>query len=284
MARALGKFVLHEILGGAFALDGGAMFGIVPRPLWSKELEPDELGRVGLVTRSLLVETGERRVLIDAGPGERWPEKEREIYAIDPAVEIRRGLRAAGVAPEDVTDVIVTHLHWDHAGGLTFDDPATGEARLSFPGAVHHVQRRNWRWAHLPTERDLKSYRTEDYDLLEQSGRVHFVEGETEILAGIQLLPSDGHTVGQQLVRLQDGGETLLFCADVIPTASHIRTTWGMGYDLYPLTVIEEKKQILAQALEEGWILYFEHDPRIAACRVEERNGRVAVGEEVRFG
>jgi glyoxylase-like metal-dependent hydrolase (beta-lactamase superfamily II) len=283
MALTLGRFVVHEVLGGAFALDGGAMFGIIPKPVWEKELAPDARNRVPIVSRSLLVETGNKRVLVDAGPGSRWSEKERALYDLDPTVEIRSALKRVGTDPEAITDVIVTHLHWDHAGGLTFLDPATGAPRLTFPNAVHHVQRRNWRWAHLPTDRDRKSYRPEDYDLLEQSGRVHFVEGETEILEGIQLLPSDGHTVGQQLVRLQDGGETLLFCGDIIPTSAHIRTTWGMGYDLYPLTVIEEKKQILAQALEEGWILFFEHDPRIAACRVEEKDGRAAAGEEVHF-
>ena len=282
MALTLGRFQLREVIAGSFALDGGALFGLVPRPLWSQEMAPDDANRVRLVARSLLVDVDDRRILVDAGPGDRWGDAARAIYRIDPELDLTASLRTAGVDPDSITDVIVTHFHWDHAGGLTRvgDD---GRLRLTFPRADHHVQRRNWKWAHTPSERDARSYRPDDLEALEESGRVHFIEGETEMLEGLTLLTSEGHTVGQQLVRISDGAGTLLHPADVIPTAAHLGPAWGMGYDLYPLTVIEEKKQILAQALEEGWILFFGHDARLAGCTVREEAGRVRVDRQIDF-
>lgn len=281
MALTLGRFKLRAVTAGAFSLDGGALFGVVPRPLWSKEMAPDDENRVRLVARSLLVEVDDRRILVDAGPGDRWRDKPRRIFDIDPAVDLVASLGELGIDPGDVTDVIVTHFHWDHAGGLTHLDG--DRLRLTFPKANHHVQRRNWKWAHTPSDRDQRSYRGEDLEALEESGRVHFIEGETEMLPGLTLLTSEGHTVGQQLVRISDGDRTVLHPADTIPTAAHLGPAWGMGYDLYPLTVIEEKKQILAQALEEGWILFFGHDARLAGCTVREEAGRVRVDARVEF-
>lgn len=282
MALRLGRYTLEEVPAGAFALDGGVVFGVVPKVLWAEELAADETNRVRLVARSLLISTGERRILVDAGPGPRWGERPRRIYGIEPEPDVVQGLAALGVAPEDVTDVVVTHLHWDHVGGLTREDEA-GRLHLTFPRAAHHIQRRNWKWAHTPSERDRKSYRPEDFAVLEESGRVHFVEGETELLDGVQLLTCEGHTVGQQILRVTCEEGTVLFCGDTIPTAAHVRIPWAMGYDLYPLTMIEEKKQLLAQALEEGWILFFEHDPRFAACTVREDGSRVVVDRVVSF-
>lgn len=279
MAQRVGRFELRSIVAGRFALDGGALFGLVPRPLWSKEMEPDAENRVGLVARCVVIDVDGRRILVDAGPGTHWPDRRREIFRIE-SDGVVGALEAAGIPADSVTDVVVTHLHWDHAGGLTVhsDD---GSVRLAFPRAAHHIQRRNWKWAHTPSERDYRSYRSADFAALEDSGRVHFIEGETEMLPGLMLLVSEGHTVGQQLVRLEGDGQTALVCADTIPTAAHLRIAWGMGYDLYPLTVIEEKKQVLAQALEEGWMLVFPHDPRLAACTVREENGRVEVDRRV---
>jgi len=175
--------------------------------------------------------------------------------------------------------VVLTHLHFDHAGGTTRLE--SGQPVLSFPRATYHLQRRNWKWAHQPSDRDRGSFRSEDFALLEKSGRLHLLEGPTELYPGLQLMVFEGHTVGLQLPCIQSEGRSLLYCGDVIPTTAHLRSSWGMAYDVYPLTVAEEKKMILAQAVEERWTLFFEHDPAIAACTVREENGEVRVDTTV---
>lgn len=280
MPMRLGRFELHQVRDGTFALDGGAMFGVVPRPLWEGKHPPDERNRIELALRCLLVVDGKRKVLVDDGIGQVWDGKHRDIYAIDHSRhDLDRELARAGLRPEEVTDVVLTHLHFDHAGGTTRYEG--GELALSFPNATYHLQRRNWKWAHHPSERDAGSFRPENFALLERSGRLHLLEGQTELYPGIQLFVSEGHTVGLQLVRVTDGDRSLVFCADLIPTVAHLRSSWSMGYDLYPLTVIEEKKMLLAQAMEDGWILFFEHDPQIAACTVKEEGGEVVVDRVV---
>jgi glyoxylase-like metal-dependent hydrolase (beta-lactamase superfamily II) len=282
MAHRLGRFELHEIRDGTFALDGGAMFGIVPKPLWQKRHPVDERNRIQLALRCLLIQDGDRRVLVDSGIGAKWDEKHREIYGIDQSVySLDRDLVRAGCTREEITDVVLTHLHFDHTGGTTRIEG--GERVLSFPRATYHLQRRNWKWAHHPSDKDAGSFRAENFDLLATSGRLHLLEGQVELLPGIELFVSEGHTVGLQLVRVSDGDQTLVFCGDLIPTVSHLRSSWVMAYDLYPLTVIEEKRMILAQAAEEKWTLFFEHDPLVAACTVKEQDGQVVVDQVIPF-
>jgi glyoxylase-like metal-dependent hydrolase (beta-lactamase superfamily II) len=282
MSLSLGRFTLHEVRDGTFALDGGAMFGVVPKPLWSKQLPADERNRVPLALRCLLVVDGARSVLIDDGIGAKWDAKHREMYGIDQSrFDLDRELARAGTSREAITDVVLTHLHFDHAGGTTRLEG--GERVLSFPRATYHLQRRNWKWAHQPSDKDRGSFREENFDLLERSGRLHLLEGQTELYPGIELLVSEGHTVGLQLPRITDDEHSVFYCGDIIPTTAHLRSSWGMAYDLYPLTVIEEKKMILAQALEERWTLFFEHDPRVPACTVKEDNGEVVVDAVVPF-
>ena len=189
------------------------------------------------------------------------------------------GLALAGLSRDDITDVVLTHLHFDHAGGTT--RLQGGALTLAFPRATYHLQRRNWKWAHQPAEKDAGSFRAEDFALLERSGRLHLLEGQTELFPGIHLFPSEGHTVGLQLVRVTDGERSLVYCGDLIPTTSHLRASWVAAYDLYPLTVIEEKKMILAQAVEDRDMLFFEHDPQIACCTVKEDGGQVVVDQRV---
>ncbi|HYR56739.1 MAG TPA: MBL fold metallo-hydrolase, partial [Myxococcaceae bacterium] len=272
----------HEIRDGTFALDGGAMFGIVPKPLWQKRHPVDERNRIQLALRCLLIQDGDRRVLVDSGIGTKWDEKHREMYGIDQSVySLDRDLARAGCTREEITDVVLTHLHFDHTGGTTRIEG--GERVLSFPRATYHLQRRNWKWAHHPSDKDAGSFRSENFDLLATSGRLHLLEGQVELLPGIELFVSEGHTVGLQLVRVSDGDQTLVFCGDLIPTVSHLRSSWVMAYDLYPLTVIEEKRMILAQAVEEKWTLFFEHDPLVAACTVKEQDGQVVVDQVIPF-
>jgi len=281
MPLSLGRFTLHQVRDGTFALDGGAMFGIVPKALWSKKLPADEKNRIRLALRCLLIQDGKRRILVDDGIGQKWDAKHRDLYAIDHgALDLDRELARAGCSREQVTDVILTHLHFDHAGGTTRLG-AGGKLELSFPNATYHLQRRNWKWAHQSSEKDAGSFRGENFDLLENSGRLHLLEGQTELYPGVELLLFEGHTVGLQLPRISDGDVALMYCGDLVPTTAHLRSSWIMAYDLYPLTAIEEKKMLLAQAIEEHTVLFFEHDPSVAACTVKEENGEVVVDRTV---
>lgn len=287
MPLDIGRYRAHALLDGTFALDGGAMFGVVPKTLWQKHLPADDKNRVKLALRCLLlVEQGRgdagRKILVDCGIGEQWSPRLREIYAIERKGGLEARLAELGLVPEQITDVIVSHLHFDHVGGATLRSPE-GALRLAFPRATHHVQRRNWTWAHHPTERDRASYLAETFAALEGSGKLHLIEGDTELLPGVFVTVSEGHTVGCQLVRVEGAGGSgpLVFAADLVPTSAHMRPSWHMAYDLYPLTILEEKRLFLAQALEEKAVLAFAHDPRVAAVRLREDEGDVAIAEVV---
>jgi len=280
MALSVGRFQVHQVLDGMVAFDGGAMFGVVPRALWERQFKPDERNRVVFALRCMLIVDGERRILVDDGIGSRWDGRHRDMYSLDANRTLDAQLTKAGVTREDITDVVLTHLHFDHAGGTTSE--AHGASGLAFPNATYHLQRRHWRWAHHPSDKDAGSFRREDFAPLETSGRLHLLEGATELYEGIHLFVSEGHTVGLQLVRLESQDQTLVFCGDLIPTTAHLKPAWVAAYDLYPLTSIEEKKQLVAQAVEEQWTLFFEHDPNIAACTVkDDGHGRVEVDRAI---
>lgn len=277
MAVTLGRFKLHEVRDGTIALDGGAMFGVVPRPLWERHFRPDERNRIPMAVRCLLIVDGARKILVDDGIGTRWDGKHREMYGIDHREkDLDRELQRAGLERKDITDVVLTHLHFDHAGGTTRDND-----QLTFPNATYHLQRRHWKWAHQPSDKDKGSFRHEDFHALEASGRLHLLEGATELYDGVHLFISEGHTVGLQLVRVETDAGTWVFCGDLVPTTAHLKPAWVAAYDLYPLTVIEEKKQLLAQAIEDRWVLFLEHDPNVAACTVKDENGTVVVDQVV---
>lgn len=273
----LGSFQLHSVSDGTISLDGGAMFGVVPRPLWSRHFTPDSENRIALAVRCLLVVTQDRRILIDDGVGTRWDEKRRAIYGIDQrGSSVDSELHRLGYTPDDVTDVILTHLHFDHAGGTTQAD-----GRLKFPNATYHLQRRHWDWAHNPSDKDRGSFRADDFAVLRESHRLHLIDGETELFDGIHLFTSEGHTVGLQLVRVSAEGKSWVFCGDLIPTSAHLKPAWVAAYDLEPLVVMKEKKQLLAQAVKDNWVLFLEHDPNVAACTVKDRAGDVVVEDVV---
>ncbi len=264
MPLQVGHFTVHSMTDGTIALDGGSMFGVVPRSLWERRYVPDERNRITLALRCMLIIDGPRKILVDDGIGARWDGKSREMFALGSGT-LDSHLARAGVSRSDITDVVLSHLHFDHAGGTA--DESTG---LRFPNATFHLQRRHWKWAHTPSEKDAGSFRPGDFAPLERSGRLHLLEGNTELYPGVHLFVSEGHTVAMQLVRLESEEKTLVFCGDLIPTTAHLRTPWVAAYDLYPLTTIEEKKQLMAQAVEENWVLFFEHDPHIAACTVRD--------------
>jgi glyoxylase-like metal-dependent hydrolase (beta-lactamase superfamily II) len=279
----VGRYDIASVIDAYFALDGGAMFGIVPRPLWERKIAPDERNRIRLAARCLVaVDRDARRVvLVDDGIGDKWDAKRTDIYAIDRSGGgIDAGLARLGLAREGVTDVILTHLHFGHAGGTTRRG-ADGKLELSFPRATHHVQRRAWHLAHSPSEKDAGSFFPEDFELLQHSKHLHLVEGDAHLFDDIELIASEGHTGGQQLPRFHGDGTHVTFCGDVIPTHAHLRPSWVMAYDVLPVTTIEEKKVLMAEALEDDGVLFFEHDPAMAACRLREENGQPVFHEAV---
>ena len=274
----LGRYRLAAILDGTFALDGGSLFGVVPRVLWEREAAPDAQNRVRLAIRCLLCldEVSGRRILVDDGIGDAlvagWAARcklDRSGGGLDGA------LAALGLSRADITDVVLTHLHLDHSGGTVRSGP-DGKHVLAFPRATIHVQRRAWQWAHAPTAHDRASFRPACFEALAHSSQLHLVDGEVELFPGFEVIVSEGHTTAQQLPRIRGDGTHLTHCGDLIPTAAHLRAAWGMALDLLPLTTIEEKRVLLAEALEDDGILFFEHDPAIAACRLEERDGQPA--------
>jgi glyoxylase-like metal-dependent hydrolase (beta-lactamase superfamily II) len=279
----VGRWEIGSALDGFFALDGGAMFGIVPRPLWEKRIAPDARNRIRLAARSLVAidRDAGRVVVVDDGVGEKWDAKRTDIYAIDRSGGgLDAGLARLGVARTDVTDVLLTHLHFDHAGGTTRRGPE-GALELTFPRATHHVQRRQWQLAHAPSEKDAASYVADDFALLGHSNLLHLVEGEARLFPDFELIVSEGHTAAQQLPRFRGDGTHVTFCGDLIPTHAHLRPSWVMAYDVAPVTTAEEKKVLLAEALEDDGVLFFEHDAAMAACRLREEDGHPVFREAV---
>lgn len=263
----IGPYTLYPIETGSFALDGGAMFGVVPKALWERTNPPDEKNRIPMAARALLLIGGGRTILVDAGNGTKLNERLRAIYRIDTGrTDLLSSLRARGIAPEEVTDVLLTHLHFDHAGGSTFREQ--GEVKPTFPKARYHVQREHWKAALHPTERDRASFFPDDYMPLHERGLLHLVDGEGELFPGVSVRLMHGHTTALQCPVVSDGRSTLFYCADLLPTIAHVQLPWIMAYDLRPLVTLEEKRAVLARALEEEWTLFFEHDPVIAAGRV----------------
>ncbi len=266
--RQLGRFRMHAIQAGGQALDGGAMFGVVPKPLWERRITPDARNRIQLGMRCLLIEHETGPILIDTGAGNKEDAKFYEIYGVENAgtpgpTSLEDGLRAIGVKPEDVSLVINSHLHFDHAGGNTTRD-ADGSIRPTFPNARYVVQEGEYRYATHTNERTAGSYFNHNFVPLHDAGRFDFVTGEKEIVAGIRVIPTPGHTPHHQSILIESAGERALFIADLAPTTAHLPLAWIMGYDVEPLVTLETKRRVLTQAAAENWLLVFEHDAKIA--------------------
>jgi glyoxylase-like metal-dependent hydrolase (beta-lactamase superfamily II) len=279
----VGRYEISGVVDAYFALDGGAMFGTVPRPLWERRIAPDARNRVRLAARSLVAVDRDagRVVVVGDGMGDKWDAERADLYAVDRSGGgLDAGLARLGLSRERVTDVVLTHLHFDHAGGTTRRGP-DGRLALSFPRATHHLQRRSWQQAHAPSEKDAGSFLAEDFELLQHSNQLHLVEGEAPLFPDVELIVSEGHTAGQQLPRFHGDGTHLTCCGDVIPTHAHLRPGWVTAYDLFPVTTVEEKKVLLAEALEEDGILFLEHDAEMAACRLREEDGEPVFLEAV---
>ena len=275
----VGSFDIHALETSYCALDGGAMFGVVPKVLWQMLMPPDSENRIPLTTRSLLLLGDDRRILVDTGNGDKWSEKLRAIYAIDTeSVNITSALSEFELMEDDITDVICTHLHFDHAGGNTCLDES-GSVIPAFPNARYWIQKSNWERANAPFEKDKASYRSENWEVLAQNGMFKFVDGAEPFIPGIDIELFEGHTDGQQLPRISDGETTVFFCGDLFPTAAHLNIPWIMAFDNHPVKTLAEKKRVLAQAADQGWILVFEHDKKNEAVTVVRDGERCSVAD-----
>ena len=264
----IGKYKLSIIESGFFGLDGGAMFGIIPKVLWQRTNPPDESNRIKLSTRHLLLESGGKKVLIDTGMGNNWDEKSKNIYAVDEKISMNSALKEKGLKAEDITDVILTHLHFDHTGGSTILND--GKLEPAFPNAKYYVQKQNFDWAIKPSDRDRGSYLKENFLPLFEEGVLNFTIGNANLDNEIEFIVINGHTFGQQMVKISDGNNTFLFCGDLMPTSSHIPLPYIMGYDLQPLVTLREKIKYLKIAVDKNWKLFFGHDPEFAFATVKK--------------
>ena len=272
--RQVGTLRVHALQAGLQQLDGGAMFGVVPRTLWERKIPPDAKNRIPLGMRCLLVEHPDELVLIDTGVGDKESEKFVGIYGIENEpiggagpTQLESALAEAGVSPADVTVVINSHLRFDHAGGNTRRGE-DGVPVLSFPNARYIARRGEWDWAHHTNERTAASYFGHNYDPVHAAGRLELVDGDREVLPGISLRHAPGHTPHHQGILVESGAERLFFLADLAPTAAHVPLPWIMGYDVEPLVTLETKRRIWAEAASEGWTVMFEHDAVHAFGRI----------------
>lgn len=270
-----GNYRVEIVPDTEFRLDGGAMFGVVPRNLWSRVCPPDDQNRVRLNMNCLFIEAGRERILIDTGIGETWSDKQAAMYGIARERSLGESLRAiTGYGPDDITAVVNTHLHFDHAGGNTKLDEQ-GATIPTFPNARYLISRDEFEHAETPTERDRASYLPDNWRPLRASGQLELKEADYEVVPGLRMETHVGHNRSMQCARLESGGQTLFDFADIVPTRAHVQFAWIMGYDLYPVETLVAKKTLLPQAAREGWWCLFYHDPDEPLCRLAAEDGKI---------
>jgi len=276
----IGGWSVHTLETGFLWLDGGSMFGSVPKPLWSREHPADERNRIRLAMRCLLLERGDRCILVDDGVGEKFSAKLADIYRLEQHEQgLERALARIERGVEDVTNVVLTHLHFDHAGGST--KRGANGLEPTFPNARWYVQRRNWENAHASNPRERASYMPENYDALMEAGVLTLWDGPQQPWPGLSTITVNGHTRGQQLVRVSGGGNTAYFVTDLIPTAAHVRIPFVMGYDVAAIETMEEKRALLSRAVSENAWIVLEHDPETALGRVAADGDDFAWAERI---
>ena len=261
----IGQYKLYSIETSEFGLDGGAMFGIIPKIMWEKKAPSDSLNRIKMVTRSLLLVSDSHKILIDTGNGSKWTKKYLELYNIDLSMyNIGSSLKKYGFTVDDITDVVCTHLHFDHAGGNTIYH----ENNLvpTFSNATYWIGEKNWNLANHPSQKDQGSFMECDWEVLAQNNMIMLVKDK--FLPGLEIYFTEGHTDGLMHPVISDGNKTLFYGADIFPTAAHIPVPWVMSYDLRPAETIKEKDSLLKKMHDEEWILFFEHDPIYQACTI----------------
>lgn len=283
----IGEYEICAIPTGIFGLDGGAMFGTVPKSLWHKSNPADDHNRIQMEARALLLKSKDRNILIDAGNGsdfiaklgEKIGAKFSEIYKVDDTgVSLESSLKKHGLSAGDITDVILTHLHFDHCGGSTKE--VNGKIVPTFSNALYHVQKSNLENAKNPNVREKASYLAPNFMPLLEANKLKLIDGpQKNYLPGISLFVSNGHTVGHQAVIIEDENQQLIYCGDIIPTSSHIRSAWIMGYDINPLLIISEKNDLLTMTENKKSYLFFEHDPYCDLATVEKNKSEYQVKE-----
>jgi glyoxylase-like metal-dependent hydrolase (beta-lactamase superfamily II) len=267
----LGNLEFHIISDGYCYLDGGAMFGVIPKPLWEKKARPDARNRIQLAMNCLLVFAGGKRILVETGAGDKWTPKLRDVYNLE-APRLLRGLQHYGLHAHDIDVVVNTHLHFDHCGGNTRVEH--DRVVPTFPHARYIVQRGEFEHAVNPSERDRASYFADNFVPLQEAKKLSLLEGDRAIAPGVELIRVPGHTADMQCVKLSGGGKTAFAFADLVPMTAHLPLPWIMGYDLYPMTTLENKKKWIPEVAREGWIALFVHDPMTPAAYLRERDGK----------
>jgi glyoxylase-like metal-dependent hydrolase (beta-lactamase superfamily II) len=260
---------LHFFNIANFKVDGGAMFGVVPKALWSRVYSSDEDNLIVLTLRSLIIETADRVILVDTGWGDKQDEKFFRYVYLHNGEGLTEGLRNRGYKPEDITDVVLTHLHADHCGGGVRNKPDGTGYELTFPEAIYHVSRTQWEWAVKNNLREADAFLEENFIPISDSGHLNLVDEEGELFPGFSLRICYGHTPGLMIPVIQYKDKTLVYTGDLIPTVAHLPLIWNMSYDIESLRTIEEKKQLLNEAFENGYILVFQHDKNVECCTLE---------------
>ena len=278
----IGKYDLYSVETSEFGLDGGAMFGIIPKPVWEKKVSADELNRVNMVTRSLLLVSDEKKILIDTGNGTKWEEKYKQIYDINTdQYNIEKSLGKYGFSSEQITDVICTHMHFDHIGGNT--KIKSGEVVPTFPNAKYWISEENWKLANHPSQKDAGSFIEHDWKVLAENQMIEIIDGREPFIEGIETIVTNGHTPGLLHPIVSDGSNKLFYGADIFPMVAHIPIPWVMAYDVQPVVTMEEKQKLLQKMEREDWILFFEHDPHIQACTVHKDGKHYKLNKEIKI-
>jgi glyoxylase-like metal-dependent hydrolase (beta-lactamase superfamily II) len=265
-----GDYRVEIVQDTEFHLDGGAMFGVVPRKLWARDCPPDDENRIRMNMNCVFIDTGSEKILIETGIGDKWSAKQRSMYGIDRRRPLSETLQSqTGAAADEVTIVVNTHLHFDHAGGNTMLD-AQGKSVPTFPNARYFVSRAELEHAEHPTERDRASYLPENWRPIVESGQLETKDSHYEVVPGLSMETVAGHNRSMQCWRLERAGKTMFGFADLVPMRAHVRLPWIMGYDLYPLETLNAKKELLPQAAREKWVCMFYHDPDEPLCRLQQ--------------
>jgi len=267
----LGNLEFHIVIAGHVRLDGGAMFGVIPKTMWESVMPPDSSNRILLAMNCLLIHAGGKRILVETGAGNKLSAKLRAIYDLD-EWRLIEGLREYGLHPEEIDIVVNTHLHFDHCGGNTRIEK--DKVIPTFPNARYVVHKGEFEHAKNPSERDRASYMPDNFVPIEAARKYSLIEDDRVIAPGVELIRVPGHTADMLCVKLEGGGRTAFSFADLIPMTPHLGLPWIMGYDLYPMKTLENKKKWIPKVAQEGWIALFTHDPRVPAAYLRERNGR----------
>lgn len=253
-----------------FKLDGGAMFGVVPKNLWEKQYPCDENNYCSWALRSLLFDNGKQRIMVDNGYGDKQDEKFFSFVHLHGGFGLEGALEKYGYKPEDITDMVISHLHYDHCGGGVKNSSTGTGFEMVFPNATYWVSKKQWEWAKNPNKREATAYLEENILPMQESGQLKFIEDNIELYPGFNVRLYDGHTAGQIIPFISYQGKTVVYMADLIPSSAHINLAWNMSYDVRPLITLKEKEQFLKEAYENDYILFLEHDAYNECCTIEK--------------